>query len=80
MMTPEPGGVVRVAGDFLDGHCVAVRGLRLTGPGGLAGPWFVVQNSYGPAWGDGGLGLIHHRDLAFLLTHDGEQAIPQAAS
>lgn len=80
MMTPEPGGVVRVAGDFLDGHCVAVRGLRLTGPGGLAGPWFVVQNSYGPAWGDAGLGLIHHRDLAFLLTHDGEQAIPQAAS
>jgi hypothetical protein len=80
MFTPGPGGVVRVAGDFMDGHCVAVVGLRRTGPGGLAGPWFVIQNSYGASWGDGGLGLIHHRDFAFLISHDGEQAIPQAAS
>ena len=43
---------------------------------GQAGPFFVWQNSWGSGYGDGGLGFIHHRDLARLLAGSGEAAIP----
>jgi hypothetical protein len=73
---PGPGGLLTLAGEAAEGHCLAVVGLLLRGPQSQVGPFFVLQNSRGEAWGDHGLGYIHHRDLARLLRGSGEAAIP----
>jgi hypothetical protein len=80
MYTTGPGGLVQVTGDNPDGagHCLAVVGIRMRGPQGQPGPFFVWQNSWGTGYGDGGLGYIHHRDLAQLLHGTGEAAVPVA--
>lgn len=79
MYETGPGGVVKLDGEARGiGHCLAVVGMRRTGPAGEPGPFFVWQNSWGPSYGDGGLGYIHHRDLARLLHGHGEAAIPTA--
>jgi len=79
MYDTGPGGLVTLTGNATgQGHCLAVVGMRRTGPQGQPGPFFVWQNSWGPGYGDGGLGYIHHRDLAALLHGSGEAAIPTA--
>jgi hypothetical protein len=76
MYETGPGGLVKVEGDDIGiGHCLAVVGVLLRGPQGQAGPWFVWQNSWGADYGDGGLGYVHHRDLARLLHGVGEAAL-----
>jgi hypothetical protein len=80
MYETGPGGLVKVAGDNTgEGHCLAVVGLKLKGPQGQAGPYFVWLNSWGLSYGDRGLGYIHHRDLAGLLHGVGEAAVPMRA-
>lgn len=77
MYDTGPGGLVRLAGDDMGvGHCLAVVGIVRKGPQGQDGPFFVWLNSWGPGYGDNGLGYIHHRDLARLLHGSGEAAIP----
>jgi hypothetical protein len=77
MAETEPGGVVRVGGGWIGGHAVAIVGIQNAGPNGERGPFFVWQNSWGPGYGAGGLGYVHHRDLTWLLAQEGEAAIPQ---
>lgn len=74
---PDAAGVIRPGGRPAGGHALAVIGLRLQLPGGHgAGPWFVLQQSRGPAEGVGGLVHVHHADLAQLLAGVGEAAVP----
>jgi hypothetical protein len=81
MYDTGPGGLVELNGaDTGAGHCLAVVGLKVRGPQGQLGPYFVWQNSWGPGYGDRGLGYIHHRDLATLLHSTGEAAIPTRAA
>jgi hypothetical protein len=48
MYDTGPGGLVQVTGtDTGAGHCLAVVGIRLKGPQGQPGPYFVWQNSWG---------------------------------
>lgn len=77
-MNPGADGLLTLgpAEDMSAGHCLAVVGIRLTGPHAAAGPYFVLQNSYGPGWGDAGRGYVHHRDLGLLLAQGGEAAVP----
>jgi hypothetical protein len=80
MYDTGPGGLVELAGeDTGAGHCLAVVGIKVRGPQGQLGPYFVWQNSWGTGYGDGGLGYVHHRDLARLLHGTGEAAVPTAA-
>jgi hypothetical protein len=79
MYETGPRGVVRVGGALVGGHCLAVVGLQLTGPNGEPGVHFIWQNSWGPSYGDEGLGYIANRDLVGLLRQQGEAAIPTAA-
>jgi hypothetical protein len=80
MYETGPRGVVRVGSGPTDlGHCLAVVGLQLTGPNGEPGVHFIWQNSWGPSYGDEGLGYIANRDLVGLLRQQGEAAIPTAA-
>jgi hypothetical protein len=80
MYATGPRGVVKVGGALVGGHCLAVVGLQLTGPNGEPGIHFIWQNSWGPSYGDEGLGYIANRDLAGLLRRQGEAAIPTAAA
>jgi hypothetical protein len=76
MYDTGPRGKVVVSGPPVGGHCLAVVGLQLTGPNGEAGVHFVWQNSWGPSYGDEGLGYIANADLVALLHSQGEAAIP----
>lgn len=77
MYETAAGGRVEVAGDDTGaGHCLVIVGLKLTGPQGQPGPWFTWLNSWGTSYGDGGLGYVHHADLARLLRSQGEAAVP----
>lgn len=76
MYETGPGGLVQLTGDDQGlGHCLAIVGLKLKGPQGQPGPFFVWQNSYGTGYGDEGFGYVHHRDLAQLLHAAGEAAV-----
>jgi hypothetical protein len=80
MYETGPGGlVVGVGGGKLaGGHCLCIIGLRMKGPQGQSGPYFVWRNSWGESYGDAGNGYVHHRDLAALLHSQGEAAVPTA--
>jgi hypothetical protein len=79
MFDTDADGLVTIGSDRGEwqGHALAVVGLSLRGPAGQPGPYFIWQNSWGPTYGAGGLGYVHHRDLAWLLSQRGEAAIPQ---
>jgi hypothetical protein len=79
MYATGPRGVVQVSGDHVGGHCLVVVGMQLTGPNGEPGVHFVWQNSWGPSYGDEGLGYVAHRTLATLLHTHGEAAVPTPA-
>lgn len=78
MYETGPGGLVTGigAGQLVGGHCLCILGLRMKGPQGQAGPYFVWRNSWGAGYGDGGNGYVHHRDLTALLARQGEAASP----
>jgi hypothetical protein len=73
MEDPDSQGIITPTGEDAGGHALAVVGLIVSRPGG---PWFELQQSRGPALGDGGRVLIHHRYLTKLLAGRGEAAIP----
>jgi hypothetical protein len=73
--SPGPDGVAAPGGQSLGGHALALVGLRMA-VAGRPGPFFVAQQSRGPAEGDGGRIYLHHKTLAGLLAGVGEAAIP----
>lgn len=73
--SPGPDGVAAPGGQSLGGHALALVGLRMA-VAGRPGPFFVAQQSRGPAEGDGGRIYLHHKALAGLLAGVGEAAIP----
>jgi hypothetical protein len=76
---PDRNGIIRPGGADAGGHALAVVGLRLGLIGGSAGPWFILQQSRGPAEGMGGRVYLHHSHLARLLAGVGEAAVPLPA-
>lgn len=77
MYDTGPRGVVTIGDDPLNfGHCLILTELALTGPNGEPGAHFGWQNSWGPDYGDEGIGWIAHRLLADLLHRHGEAAVP----
>lgn len=72
-------GVLQVSGNVVGGHCLLVVGYRVADPriGGEDG--FVLQNSWGPEWGDGGLAVIRKSELQQLLFR-GEACVPSIRS
>jgi hypothetical protein len=76
MYETGPGGLVRLGGKVVGGHCLCIVGLVLKGPQDQPGPYFIWRNSWGTGYGEGGDGYVHHRDLAALLARQGEAAVP----
>ena len=66
-MYDAPNGRVTVSGSVVGGHCILATGYR---PG-----YFMLRNSWGEGWGNGGDAEITEQDLAFLLDQNGEACI-----
>lgn len=69
-MYSAPGGVVRVEGRMVGGHCILARGVN------IKQQYVLLRNSWGPGWGTGGDARISFADLGRLLNEDGEACIP----
>ena len=74
MYATGPGGVVQLGGTPVGGHCLVVTGYRTDYLG--QGPCFQWVNSWGKGYGINGRGFIRQPDLAELLAHTGECAVP----
>lgn len=64
------GGVVRVSGRQVGGHCILARGVS------VKTQTVLLRNSWGPRWGNGGDARISFADLDRLLNEGGEACIP----
>lgn len=69
-MYEAPGGILKVTGRQVGGHCILARGVS------LRGRYVVLRNSWGPDWGIGGDARIGFDDLSALLQAGGEACIP----
>ena len=73
MYDPQ-GGVLRVSGDVVGGHCYLVVGYRVAPPETGGEDALVIQNSWGSDWGTGGTALVTLTDMRTLLAQ-GEAAV-----
>jgi hypothetical protein len=74
-MYEAPGGVLKVSGENIGGHCILAVGYRVASP--LAGgkDTVILQNSWGTEWGINGLAEIEVSELAKLVA-EGEACLP----
>jgi hypothetical protein len=85
-MYDAPDGYLRISGPVVGGHCLVVVGYALAGAtvagikNNLGEDAFVLQNSWGPEWGEEGLALIRASDLRWLLEDEGEACVPYKRS
>lgn len=75
-MYEAPRGVLRVTGDLVGGHCLI--GVGRDSHDGQRGT--ILQNSWGPDWGNNGLAWISDHDLDRLLHEQGEACVPTRRS
>ena len=76
---PDEHGFIHPSGTRIGGHALLVVGVRIR-PVGTANPdpeasSFVVQNSWGPDWGDGGRARMTFAAMESLLDR-AEVCIP----
>ncbi len=74
MYDTDPGGLVRVGGRPVGGHCLLLTGYYPTHP--VFGEVYRWRNSWGRSYGVRGNGWVRAADLAALLADGGEAAIP----
>ena len=71
MREPDAAGFIHAAGSRLGGHALLVVGVRIRPIGGgepdLNASSFLVQNSWGPDWGDNGRARITFTEMSVLL-------------
>lgn len=79
-MYEAPGGVLRVVGDVVGGHCITAVGYSISAPELGGEPGVLLQNSWGESWGNGGFAYISLPDLNTLLRRDGEACVPWSRS
>lgn len=69
MLEPDPGGFLHLEGGVAGGHAYLLNGVNRT-----AGA-FRIKNSWGRAWGAQGHALLAIKDMASLLTAEGEACL-----
>lgn len=74
MYDTEPDGVVRVSGQQVGGHCLAVIGWQTDYLG--HGPGFWWLNSWGPSYGISGVAYVPEATMSKLIAKVGECAVP----
>lgn len=75
-MYQAPGGKVSVFGKEVGGHCILAVGYRNSSDKFNGEPSVILQNSWGPSWGENGLAEISLTDLGTLLAKRGEACLP----
>jgi len=74
MYSTERDGVVRVSGQQVGGHCLAVLGWATDYAG--HGPGFWWLNSWGPTYGINGVAFVPEATMGKLIAKVGECAVP----
>ncbi len=70
MMRTTAAGFISPTGTLEGGHCILCTGIN------VAGGFYVLQNSWGPAWGiNQGCCKVSRAGMAYLLANRGEAAI-----
>lgn len=77
MLNPDANGLVRPTGEILGAHAILCNEWResvsfMETPEGV----YSLRNSWGETWGKGGDCFITAEDMKFLLSRNGEAAIP----
>lgn len=71
-MYEAPGGILKVSGKVVGGHCILAVGYKVY-PGGEDA--VILQNSWGTSWGVNGLAEIKVSELSKLVA-EGEACLP----
>jgi hypothetical protein len=71
MMRPDAHNRLNLKGSVEGGHCVLVRGVS------IRSDCYEIHNSWGEDWGRKGNAYIMRKDMAFLLSEDGEAMWPE---
>ncbi len=72
MMNPDADGYLQPTGQVIGGHAILDRGFNLK-------RGHRVHNSWGRGWGDKGCAWISRKDMARLLSENGEACLPTRA-
>jgi hypothetical protein len=75
-MYEAPRGRVVVSGKEVGGHCILAVGYRRSSEKFGGRESVILQNSWGPSWGESGLAEISLDDLSALLRKQGEACLP----
>jgi hypothetical protein len=79
-MYDAPGGIVRVAGPVVGGHCILAYAYRLPGAVFADEAAIGLFNSWGPDWGVNGRAWIRQSELSALMEAGGEACVPYRRS
>lgn len=74
-MYEAPGGKLIVSGPAVGGHCITAVGFKVASPKFDGASSVILQNSWGPDWGNHGLAEVSITDLGKLLAK-GEACVP----
>jgi len=69
MFQPNAQGYLTISGSVQGGHCVLVYGIN------VRSSYYTIYNSWGAGWGNKGTAKIRRRDLARLLSEDGDACV-----
>lgn len=70
MMDTDAKGYIHATGSVQGGHCILVKGVN------VKLKRFTLHQSWGTSWGIGGDCYLSFADMAFLLSRQGEAAVP----
>jgi hypothetical protein len=86
MWEPQPDGFLHVDGEIAGGHAILCRGVRLVkkdtalpmtiGNVDRFKSYFLLHNSWGQGWGNGGTAKVRVQGMDKLLADSGEACIP----
>jgi hypothetical protein len=70
MFEPHSCGYLHATGKASGGHAILCRGVN------VKERYFVLHNSWGSKWGNGGTAKVSFADMAKLLKEEGEAVVP----
>lgn len=70
MYSPDSSGYLQLDGSVVGGHAILCVGYN------VSGRYFIVQNSWGAAWGIAARARVSHDNMQGLLSSGGEACIP----
>jgi hypothetical protein len=75
-MYEAPGGVLKVTGKKVGGHCILAVGFKAESEKFEGKDSIILQNSWGTSWGIDGIAEIEVSELEKLIAENAEACIP----